>query len=79
MRGSLTLLLALSASYTTVTALPKPRIQPRDDAGISTFSMDSLLLLQQGHFIKMALNIILNVMVCIFMAWLGLQLVMQKG
>jgi len=45
----------------------------------STFSMDSLLLLQQGHFIKMALNIILNVMVCIFMAWLGLQLVMQKG
>lgn len=45
----------------------------------STFSMDSLLLLQQGHFIKMALNIILNVVVCIFMAWLGLQLVTQKG
>ncbi|MGX1111411.1 CrcB protein [Pseudoalteromonas sp. MBR-15] len=45
----------------------------------STFSMDSLLLLQQGHFFKMALNITLNVVVCIFMAWLGLQLVMQKG
>ncbi|KTF18385.1 fluoride efflux transporter CrcB [Pseudoalteromonas sp. H105] len=45
----------------------------------STFSMDSLLLLQQGHFVKMALNIVLNVTVCIFMAWLGLQLVMQKG
>ncbi len=45
----------------------------------STFSMDSLLLLQQGHFLKMALNIVLNVTVCIFMAWLGLQLVMQKG
>jgi CrcB protein len=45
----------------------------------STFSMDSLLLLQQGHFFKMALNIVLNVTVCIFMAWLGLQLVMQKG
>jgi CrcB protein len=44
----------------------------------STFSMDSLLL-QQGHFFKMALNITLNVVVCIFMAWLGLQLVMQKG
>jgi len=44
----------------------------------STFSMDSLLLLQQGHFLKMALNIVLNVTVCIFMAWLGLQLVMQK-
>jgi len=35
--------------------------------------------LQQGHFFKMALNITLNVVVCIFMAWLGLQLVMQKG
>ncbi|MBE0459531.1 fluoride efflux transporter CrcB [Pseudoalteromonas sp. KG3] len=45
----------------------------------STFSMDSLVLLQQGHFFKMALNIVLNVAVCIFMAWLGLQLVMQKG
>ncbi|TGE84576.1 fluoride efflux transporter CrcB [Pseudoalteromonas sp. KS88] len=45
----------------------------------STFSMDSLLLLQQGHFLKMVLNIVLNVTVCIFMAWLGLQLVMQKG
>ena len=45
----------------------------------STFSMDSLVLLQQGHFFKMALNIVLNVAVCIFMAWLGLQLVMEKG
>ena len=39
MRGSLTLLLALSASYTTVTALPKPRIQPRDDAGKPKYSV----------------------------------------
>ncbi|CAG7557058.1 unnamed protein product [Fusarium equiseti] len=38
MRGSLTLLLALSASY-TVTALPKPRIQPRDDAGKPKYSV----------------------------------------
>ena len=45
----------------------------------STFSMDSLLLLQQGHIVKMILNITLNVVVCIFMAWLGLNLVMQKG
>ena len=39
MRGSLTLLLALSASYTTVTALPKPRIQPRDDASKPKYSV----------------------------------------
>ncbi|KAJ4130979.1 hypothetical protein NW768_006518 [Fusarium equiseti] len=39
MRGSLTLLLALSASYTTVTALPRPRIQPRDDAGKPKYSV----------------------------------------
>ncbi|OHU96733.1 fluoride efflux transporter CrcB [Pseudoalteromonas byunsanensis] len=45
----------------------------------STFSMDSVLLLQQGQIVKMALNVTLNVVVCIFMAWLGLCLVMQKG
>ncbi|KZW99527.1 fluoride efflux transporter CrcB [Pseudoalteromonas luteoviolacea] len=45
----------------------------------STFSMDSLLLLQQGQIVKMALNITLNVVICIFMAWIGLCLVMQKG
>lgn len=45
----------------------------------STFSMDSLLLLQQGQWLKMALNIVLNVVGCIFMAWLGVQLATQKG
>ncbi|WP_417711866.1 MULTISPECIES: fluoride efflux transporter CrcB [Pseudoalteromonas] len=45
----------------------------------STFSMDSLLLLQQGQIMKMVLNIVLNVVMCIFMAWIGLCLVMQKG
>ncbi|WMN60053.1 fluoride efflux transporter CrcB [Pseudoalteromonas xiamenensis] len=45
----------------------------------STFSMDSLLLLQQGQFFKMALNIVLNVSVCITVAWLGLTLIVQKG
>jgi CrcB protein len=38
-----------------------------------------LLLLQQGQIVKMILNITLNVVLCIFMAWLGLNLVMQKG
>ena len=39
----------------------------------STFSLDTLLLLQQGDWFKAALNVILNVFVCIFVAWLGLQ------
>ncbi|CCQ11987.1 CrcB protein [Pseudoalteromonas luteoviolacea B = ATCC 29581] len=45
----------------------------------STFSIDSLLLLQQGQYLKSALNIVLNVSVCITMAWLGLTLIVQKG
>ncbi|EWH10390.1 CrcB protein [Catenovulum agarivorans DS-2] len=41
----------------------------------STFSMDSLLLLQQGAWIKASLNILLNVFVCLFAAWIGSKLV----
>ncbi len=39
----------------------------------STFSLDTLLLIQQGDWLKAALNIIFNVFVCIFVAWLGMQ------
>ncbi|GAP77178.1 MULTISPECIES: fluoride efflux transporter CrcB [Pseudoalteromonas] len=45
----------------------------------STFSMDTLLLLQQGQWLKVALNVLLNVGMCIFMAWIGLMLTTQKG
>jgi CrcB protein len=45
----------------------------------STFSLDTLLLLQQGHWLKAMLNVILNVCGCVFVAYLGMQLVMQKG
>ena len=45
----------------------------------STFSMDTLLLLQQGHWLKATLNVFLNVIGCIFVAYLGMQLAMQKG
>lgn len=41
----------------------------------STFSLDSLLLLQQGDYAKGALNIILNLGCCLFAAWLGLHLI----
>ncbi|MFT4924878.1 MAG: CrcB protein [Phenylobacterium sp.] len=41
----------------------------------STFSLDTLLLIQQGDWLKAALNVGLNVFVCIFMAWLGMRLI----
>ena len=44
----------------------------------SAFSMDNVLLLQQGEWFKMGLNIVLNVVVCIFAAWAGFQLLMRS-
>ncbi|MBU2926075.1 fluoride efflux transporter CrcB [Colwellia sp. 4_MG-2023] len=41
----------------------------------STFSLDSLLLIQQGDLLKAGINIILNVSLCIAAAGLGLYLV----
>ncbi len=41
----------------------------------STFSLDSLLLLQQGEVLKAALNILLNVSLCISAAALGMFMV----
>ncbi|MFY8349507.1 fluoride efflux transporter CrcB [Pseudoalteromonas sp. SSM20] len=45
----------------------------------STFSLDTLLLLQQGQWLKATLNVFLNVIGCVFVAYLGMQLAMQKG
>jgi CrcB protein len=41
----------------------------------STFSVDTLVLFQQGLWLKAALNMVLNLSCCIFAAWLGTQLV----
>ncbi len=41
----------------------------------STFSLDSVLLIQQGYLLKAAINILLNVSLCIAAATLGLYLV----
>lgn len=41
----------------------------------STFSLDSLLLIQQGDLLKAGINILLNVSLCIAAAGLGLYLV----
>lgn len=41
----------------------------------STFSVDTLMLFQQGLLFKAALNVTLNILCCLFAAWLGTQLV----
>jgi len=41
----------------------------------STFSLDSLLLLQQGDVLKAAINVLLNVSLCIGAAALGMFMV----
>ncbi|TCI04787.1 fluoride efflux transporter CrcB [Corallincola luteus] len=40
----------------------------------STFSMDNVVLMQQGEWLKFAMNIGLNVVGCVFAAWAGYQL-----
>ena len=41
----------------------------------STFSLDTLLLIQQGDVLKASVNILLNVSLCVFAAALGLFIV----
>lgn len=41
----------------------------------STFSVDSLLLLQQGQYVKSVVNIALNVVLCMAVAWVGMQVI----
>ncbi|MCY7295124.1 fluoride efflux transporter CrcB [Alteromonas sp. a30] len=41
----------------------------------STFSVDSILLLQNGMYWKGVLNIFINVVCCLLMAWLGMQII----
>ncbi len=43
----------------------------------STFSMDNVLLMQQGAFFKMGLNVLLNVVLSISAAWIGFQLLIK--
>ncbi len=43
----------------------------------STFSLDTLNLLQQGDIVKAFLNMFLNVAVCLLAVWLGIFLAKQ--
>lgn len=45
----------------------------------STFSVDTLLLIQQGAIEKAIINIVLNVGLCVLCAYLGMQVLGAKG
>jgi len=44
----------------------------------STFSMDTVLMLQQGAFVKATLNVLANVVLCLTLTWLGIKLGTMK-
>ncbi|GIU10922.1 MULTISPECIES: fluoride efflux transporter CrcB [unclassified Shewanella] len=44
----------------------------------STFSNETLLLMQQGYLVKAVFNVVVNVGVCIFVVYLGQQLVFSR-
>ena len=43
----------------------------------STFSMDTLLLIQQGHHAKAGLNVVASVVLCLAGCWLGMAAARQ--
>ncbi|WP_070970948.1 fluoride efflux transporter CrcB [Vibrio sonorensis] len=44
----------------------------------STFSMDNVVLMQQGAFVKMGFNVLLNVLLSISACWVGYQLLIKS-
>ncbi|MFC3913481.1 fluoride efflux transporter CrcB [Pseudaeromonas sharmana] len=44
----------------------------------SSFSLDTLLLLQQGEWLKGVLNMLLNVGCCLLLTWIGLQTALNR-
>ncbi|CAM2956735.1 fluoride efflux transporter CrcB [Vibrio neptunius] len=44
----------------------------------STFSMDNVLLMQQGALFKMGINVLLNVVLSISAAWIGFQILIKS-
>jgi len=44
----------------------------------STFSLDTVLLFEQGDWLKAIANVLLNVLLCLTLAWLGLKLGSMK-
>lgn len=44
----------------------------------SSFSLDTLVLLQQGAWLKGGLNVLLNVSFCLLLTWLGMQWMVNR-
>ncbi len=44
----------------------------------STFSQETLLLMQAGDWLKAVMNVVLNLSLCLFMVYLGQQLVFSR-
>lgn len=44
----------------------------------SSFSLDTLVLLQHGAWLKATLNVVLNVLLCLGLTWLGMQWVLNR-
>lgn len=44
----------------------------------SSFSLDTLLLMQQGDWAKAAVNVLINVGCCLVLTWIGLQWVTNR-
>lgn len=44
----------------------------------STFSNETLLLMQEGDWLKAILNVVLNLSLCLFVVYLGQQLVFSR-
>ncbi|MBT1445449.1 fluoride efflux transporter CrcB [Shewanella sp. JM162201] len=45
----------------------------------STFSNETLLLMEQGDWLKASLNVLLNLVLCLVMVYLGQQLIYSRG
>ncbi|WP_108651738.1 fluoride efflux transporter CrcB [Dongshaea marina] len=45
----------------------------------SSFALDNILLLEQGAFIKAALNVVINVVVCLAAVYVGMQLIPSRS
>ncbi len=43
----------------------------------STFSIETINLIEQGYLIKAIVNVLANVILCVLAAWVGLQIVRQ--
>lgn len=44
----------------------------------SSFSLDTVMLLQTGHALQAGINIVLSVVLCLIATWIGLKMMMPQ-